>query len=309
MPQVSVIIPLYNKGRYIARALDSVFAQTFEDFEVLVVDDGSTDNGPEIVAGYADPRLRMIRQTNAGPGAARNRGIKEAKGHYVAFLDADDEWLPEFLWKSVHTLGQYVDCALCTASYYLGNKREDITSVFRERGITEGEWEFHGNISRKYLLSSIFAVNSCSTVCKKEILIQLGGFYAENKCTYGEDYYLWLKVLLNHKIYRLMEPLWWYHTEDSEIGIRQGKLPLHPFMKKPEDVRQWCPTSKKRALEKWFALYGLSMVHEYLSRGQMEEVIYLIEMFPKMKIVCPWSYFKLMLKLWLPFLRKKVQYT
>ena len=96
-PAVSVVIPLYNKDKYIARALDSVFGQTCQDFEVIVVDDGSTDNGAEIVRSYKDRRLRFIRQANAGPGAARNHGIQESRAPLLAFLDADDEWLPEFL--------------------------------------------------------------------------------------------------------------------------------------------------------------------------------------------------------------------
>ena len=108
MSKVSVIIPLYNKSKYIARALDSVFVQTYRDFEVIVVDDGSTDDGPEIVKGYSDPRIRLIYQVNAGPGAARNRGAEESMGPWLAFLDADDELLPDFLKLLQRASHQYV---------------------------------------------------------------------------------------------------------------------------------------------------------------------------------------------------------
>jgi glycosyltransferase involved in cell wall biosynthesis len=92
--KVSIIIPLYNKAPYVRRALESIAAQSLSDFEVIVIDDGSTDDGAAIVAGYSDARYRLIHQANAGPGAARNTGIAQSRGEFIAFLDADDEWLP-----------------------------------------------------------------------------------------------------------------------------------------------------------------------------------------------------------------------
>lgn len=101
-PSVSVIIPLYNKAPYIERTLRSIVAQTFVDFEVLVIDDGSTDGGAELVRQFHDHRISLKTQINSGVSAARNRGIIESRSDYIAFLDADDEWKPEFLntiWK------------------------------------------------------------------------------------------------------------------------------------------------------------------------------------------------------------------
>src|SRR5262245_39908172 len=93
MPNVSVVIPSYNSAAYLPAAIDSVLAQTARDLEVIVVDDGSTDDTPDVVARYGPP-VRGIRQANAGVAAARNRGIAEARGRYIAFLDADDTWEP-----------------------------------------------------------------------------------------------------------------------------------------------------------------------------------------------------------------------
>ena len=95
---ISVIIPLYNKAHTIVNTLNSVFNQTYQNFEVIIVDDGSTDNGIKIILqNYTDERIRIISQKNAGVSAARNKGIDEAKGEWIAFLDADDEWLPNYL--------------------------------------------------------------------------------------------------------------------------------------------------------------------------------------------------------------------
>ena len=94
---ISVIIPLYNKESSIAQTLQSVFSQEYSDFEIVVVDDGSTDNSVEIVEAICDSRIRLIKQENGGPSKARNTGVKYAKGDWVVMLDADDELLPNAL--------------------------------------------------------------------------------------------------------------------------------------------------------------------------------------------------------------------
>ena len=96
-PYISVVIPLYNKERYIKRTLDAVLRQTFNDFEVVIIDDGSTDSGPDIVRDFKEKRIKLIRQENGGVSAARNRGIIESQGSIVAFLDSDDEWEENYL--------------------------------------------------------------------------------------------------------------------------------------------------------------------------------------------------------------------
>ena len=114
-PKVSVIIPTHNRAALLPRAVQSVLAQTFTDFELIIVDDASTDRTPSVVAAIADPRLRPFRhQRNLGVSAARNTGIANARGHYVAFLDDDDEWLPRKLqWQT-----DALDAAPETAAAY-----------------------------------------------------------------------------------------------------------------------------------------------------------------------------------------------
>jgi len=114
---ISVVIPLYNKEHTVARALRSVLGQTYQDFEVVVVNDGSTDNSTKVVETFNDPRIRLVHQPNAGVSAARNRGIVEARSDLIAFLDADDEWLPDFLETILGLRAKYPQCSVCATGY------------------------------------------------------------------------------------------------------------------------------------------------------------------------------------------------
>ena len=101
-PTVSIIIPTYNRSRLIARAVKNVLNQTYQDFELIIVDDGSTDGTREVVAGFSDERIRYVQHDkNRGEAAARNTGIKVARGEYIASHDSDDEWLHEKLAKQI----------------------------------------------------------------------------------------------------------------------------------------------------------------------------------------------------------------
>ena len=112
MPRVSVIMAAYNGEEYIAQALGSILNQTYKDFEIVIVDDGSTDKTKEIVSSFmnnASSNIRYVYQDNGGQSSARNRGIREAKGEFVAFLDQDDLWMPEFLERVVGKIDEGFD--------------------------------------------------------------------------------------------------------------------------------------------------------------------------------------------------------
>src|SRR5690606_38944730 len=98
---ISVVIPLYNKEVYIKQTIENVLKQSYQEFEILVVDDGSKDNGPAIVKSFTDSRIKLIQKINGGVSSARNVGIQNAKYEYIAFLDADDIWLPNHL-EEIH---------------------------------------------------------------------------------------------------------------------------------------------------------------------------------------------------------------
>lgn len=125
MARVAVIIPVYNRGALVHRAIGSVLRQNFTDFELIAVDDGSTDDSREVIAAIADPRVRLVRQANAGANAARNRGIRESTAPIIAFLDSDDEYLPEKLDYVVGRFDREPDLGCLLDSYLLFNPAEN----------------------------------------------------------------------------------------------------------------------------------------------------------------------------------------
>src|SRR5438552_3753870 len=257
--KVSIIIPLYNKAPYIKRALDSVRAQTFGDYEVIVIDDASTDGGGDIVTGYGDARVRLLRQKNAGPGPARNRGVAEAAAPYLAFLDADDEWLPAFLEKSLNLLDRYgPDVACVTSSYLLEPVGCSTTPMWQKRGLREGVYRLDASTPPRRAVHLLAFLCPWNTVARIETVRKWGGFYSRGKCLYGEDSYLWLKVLLNETIAVNLEPLVHYHTEASGLTRNtSGPRPVEPILYDPDDIYAACPDSLQEVLRKVLAIRAL----------------------------------------------------
>lgn len=115
----SVVIPLYNKKHTIRECIASVLSQSYQDFELLVIDDGSTDNSFQVLSEYSDNRIRIVQQSNGGVSSARNLGLKLAKSKYVALLDADDLWMPDYLEKMNSFIEAYPFCALYGSRQYV----------------------------------------------------------------------------------------------------------------------------------------------------------------------------------------------
>ena len=194
---ISVIIPLYNKAKSIAGVLDCVLSQTYQDFEVVVVDDGSTDDGAAIVDGYTDARIRLIRQVNAGVSAARNRGIAEARGEYVAFLDADDEWTDDYLSIQYDLSTKFPDCDVFATNYRMKYSNGDITPA------QISKIRFVGDDG---VLANYFEVASCShpplwtsaVMVRKSSMECIGGFPVGIKS--GEDLLTWARLAIRYKV-------------------------------------------------------------------------------------------------------------
>lgn len=257
--RVSVVIPLFNKAPYIERALRSVVSQTFTDFELIVVDDGSTDGGEKIAANFKDPRLRIIKQPNAGPGAARNRGLRDAKGEFVAFLDADDEWLPDYLCESVRLLDEHAANAAVVVSGYLEHPG-DISrkQMWRRRGLRDGLTRMHSDTQPNVAIALLAYMTPCTTVARTEVLRDHGGFYERDHCAYGEDAHLWLKVLLNESVAVNLKPLARIHYEASgATQTRRSVRPIEPFLLDPPEIKASCPPDLRVMLSRILATRAL----------------------------------------------------
>jgi hypothetical protein len=302
MPYVSVIIPLYNKSKYIVRTLDSVLSQAFRDFEVIVVDDGSTDGSDALVRRYDDSRLRMIQQANAGPAAARNRGLAEANAPYVAFLDADDEWLPGYLERVLGILKDHPECDAVASTCLLETPETGRISYFKHLGLAEGVWNVGMCRSRKDRASVFYTFTSSTIVCRREVVQRYGGFYEKDRCMCGEDLYLWTQILFGHTIYRLAEPLAWYHKDASGLDIRPiGERRLVPVLTDPELIRRNCPANRRDLLELVLAEYALATAHLLAAIGDVDRAAWLLNAFPLMRTL-KWECLKLRIKMATPFL-------
>lgn len=274
MPQITIIIPLYNKGPYVRRALDSVFAQNFQDYEVIVVDDGSTDDGPEQVTTYKDSRLRLIQQPNAGPGAARNLGIQNARGDYIAFLDADDEWFPGFLSQVFDIRSEFNDIVMFVASYCIGREKIKISSCVR------GEFHVDRNTNLNVFKDVFGKILVGTVVCKKDICLKYEGFL-EDRVKRGEDNFFWLKILINHKIYLIDTPFLWYHHENSELFDENNIESFPPYILRADSIRYVCPKSNLHLLELFL---GHTYTHYANCLVNLNNIEYVIKLKSNFKI-------------------------
>ena len=195
-PLVSVIIPTYNKAQFLKKALESILNQTYREVEVILINDGSTDNTAEIVKSFNDPRIIYVWQGNKGPAVARNTGIKKAKGKYVAFLDSDDLWLKEKLEKQVEFMEKNPEVGLLgTACYEINDKGEVIGKKI---------FPIKNKILQKDLIKYNPFIQS-SIITKREVFDKVG-LYDEN-FKESEDYEFWLRIAGNYKIGNLAELL------------------------------------------------------------------------------------------------------
>lgn len=230
-PTVSIIMPCFNAEMHLEKSMGSVLSQTYADWELIVVDDGSTDGTLAWLQTLNDQRIQIRSQANQGVSSARNTGLANASGRYVAFLDADDTWNPQFLAKMVASLKANPDAVLA----YCGWQNVGLSSA-QGKPFVPPDYE---DVQKAEFLLADCPWPIHAALVKRDAVIAAGGF--DRKLRNAEDYALWLRVATPARIVRVAEVLAFYHFHDGEqasndyvnaamqhLRVQQEYLASHP---------------------------------------------------------------------------------
>lgn len=268
-PRISIVMPAYNVAPYIGETLESVFAQTFDDYEVIVVNDGSpdTDELERVLEPYED-RIHYIKQENRGAGAARNEALRAARGDLIAFLDADDLWLPDYLSEQVQFLQGgnfdlvYADALLFGDSPLAGR-------TFMETAPSTGEVTFLSLITHRC------AITTSGVLARRQLIFEVGLF--DESLRNSQDFDLWLrlvrhggrasfqkKVLLKYRCRK--EGL-----SGDEVNRIARQIRVYKKIQDSYDLTPEEQTEVSRVMEKIKALHELELSKAYLAQGRFVE--------------------------------------
>ena len=265
MPAISVIIPSYNRANLLKETLESVFAQTYTDYEVLVIDDGSTDNTEEVVSALlADNsewqcKVRYIKQPNVGVSAARNHGIFEARGEWIAFLDSDDLWFPEKLEKQMAFIDEHPFAgAVCSPAHAY----QDGQVVKDDKGEPVRPWaERETSVMPFELFTSRNHVWTSSVLVRKTVLYKTGLF--EGGLKIGEDYVLWVKIARFSEFWILNEVLGFYRMHETNAMNDLERQFYTPMVRKLSMVRWSNEPHIVTLYEKWLVEHYVDLAYSY----------------------------------------------
>jgi len=215
MPGVSIVIPAYNSMQHLSATLDSVFKQTYRDFELIVIDDGSVDHTEKYVLSLRDPRLRLISQTNQGASAARNNGIIHARGEYIAFLDDDDLWHPTKLEKQLRILEESPEVGLVyTWAEFIDEQGQSTGKIFRDH--VEGDvWQELTAYNLVVCGSVPLVRKSCFETC---------GMFDLDLGSFIEDWDMWLRIANKYSFGVVREVLVYYRQRSTSSSKNWQKM-------------------------------------------------------------------------------------
>ncbi|MCZ2225085.1 MAG: glycosyltransferase [Chitinophagales bacterium] len=208
--ETSIIIPCYNAEKYIAEAIQSVLDQTYINWELIIIDDGSKDSSSKIIAKFLnDNRISFHQQTNSGVSSARNNGLKIAQGNYITYLDADDVWFKDNLKEKVNYLrNNAIDVVY--SSYEVINEKSESISKISDKAI-------YPTLKDILLQKGNYSTAPSGLVIKKEVLHKIGGF--DTNLSNNADQDIWIRILFNnYKIALIEKPLWKYRIHENNMS-------------------------------------------------------------------------------------------
>ncbi|NJK38064.1 MAG: glycosyltransferase [Oscillatoriales cyanobacterium RM2_1_1] len=240
MPLVSVIIPVYNGEKTIVETIFSVLNQSFQDFELIIINDGSTDQTLEIIAQFQDDRIQPFTYPNAGLATSRNRGIARAQGQYISFIDADDLWTSDKLEAQFQALESTPKAAVA----YSWTDLIDQSSQFLN---TDSRASFSGNVYPHILLGS-FPSNGSNVMVRRQALLELGGF--DESLNAAEDWEMWIRLAANYFFVAVSKPQILYRISPGSMSTKLTqheteslKVIERAFIQAPEELHYLKPQS------------------------------------------------------------------
>lgn len=240
MPKFSVVIAVYNKEKHLAKTLQSVFAQSFQDFEVVVVNDGSTDGSEKVIKQFKDSRLRYYHQENQGAASGRNAAINKATAPYIALLDADDLWEPQYLETMDALIQAHPNESVFACAVAVETKGKTIKSTYSISNLTANK-----TYIIDYFKSSFFntILTSSSTIFNKNILQKVSNY--DTTLESGEDTDFWIKIGLNFKIVFINKQLVTYRYYSQSLSNRIKSVKHKPSFDSYQKFEEENPALKK----------------------------------------------------------------
>ena len=300
MPQImfSIVIPLYNKEHNIKSTIDSVLSQSFSQFEIIVVDDGSSDNSIAVINSIEDERIRIISKKNGGVSSARNVGIYSSRYEYIAFLDADDLWDENYLLEQKKMIEDFPDAVMWGINFapvLNGMEYTHYSTALPEgfRGIVKNYFQMTGRVSDLFCSSSV--------VIKKDILHNCGLF--DERIRYAEDLDMWYRIIARHPV-AFYDKVMVFYQHDAENRALSHRIPLVTYL--PYFVDKFVTYKDNFTFYKFINNWSAIKIKQYYRNRSTRQIA--IEAAQKLdfsvlpkkykKIYCN-SYFKGLLNYWI----------
>ena len=263
---VSVILPAYNASNYIKEAIGSVLEQTYGNFEIIVINDGSTDDTENKLLSIKDGRIRYIKTENSGNYFARNRGIRESRGEYIAFLDTDDIWLGDKLKKQIEVFNKYKDIGFCCTDEYIFFYNDRKKLYINRRNVFSDDILLQNNFIEKLLYENF--INTSSVMIKRSCIDRVGKFDTTGR--HSMDYEMWLRVALNCRAYYIKDRLVLRRIHEDNIShdrIDSTKTLFYTVNKINANIEnnKFFDENQKKIIDKKIELVKYRLGIEYLS--------------------------------------------